>query len=146
MTVTHPLGPRVAQLCRQYPSQSLAIFQTFLDLSLAQAWQDLQVVELTSTTNDDTSAVVFSGHKSSSPTTTEYVVPIPLQQPLSMQHLSNIFKTLDSQRSIQQNKTDSTTPTTTNVEQLLLAIVDKDSSVVYYVLKRGIVSPKEVRD
>ena len=32
------------------------------------------------------------------------------------------------------------------VSEIFLAMVDADSSVVYYVLKRGVVSPKEVRE
>ncbi|KAK4048136.1 hypothetical protein OIV83_005006 [Microbotryomycetes sp. JL201] len=89
MSTSHPLGPRVRDLCRLYPLQSSAIFQTFLDLTLAQAWQDIEPVQLERIDDDNHEnnlrAVLFRGTKPSSPSSTiEYVLPVPLHQPLSL--------------------------------------------------------------
>ncbi|KAM0790958.1 hypothetical protein ACM66B_004263 [Microbotryomycetes sp. NB124-2] len=147
MSVNHPLGPQVRDLCRLYPQQSSAIFQTFLDLNLAQSWTELEPVQLHDNNDDNgredseqqqLKAVIFSGKRPSS-NEIDYVLPIPLHQPLSLRYLSKIFTLLD-QSNLATHKT------TQQVQTIFLGIVDKDASVVYYVLKRGIVSPKEVRD
>ncbi|SCZ87381.1 BZ3500_MvSof-1268-A1-R1_Chr2-2g04847 [Microbotryum saponariae] len=61
--------------------------------------------------------------------------------PRHLHSLSNIFEALDKLPS--ETKV-SATDTQTESPTIYLAIAERDSSIVYYVLRHGIVSPKEV--
>ena len=50
----HPSYPAVAPLCRRYPTQASAIFQTYLDLKNgAAAWDTVEPLALTTSTSID---------------------------------------------------------------------------------------------
>lgn len=58
--------------------------------------------------------------------------------------LSSVLTALDSLPPHSTAFTSSDPPASTEPPTVYLAIVEKDGSIVYYVLRQGIVSPKEV--
>jgi len=67
-------------------------------------------------------------------TAVAFTYPMMLNVALSLCDFADVFDQLDQ---LGENG---------RVSEIFLAMVDADSSVVYYVLKRGVVSPKEVRE
>ncbi|KAG0660932.1 hypothetical protein C6P46_004205 [Rhodotorula mucilaginosa] len=154
MAANHPLAHLVLPACKRFPAQSAALFQATVDLSLAQQWKDVEVVEL-----DECACAVIKGRPpkasaDSSPPQSppSFVYPMGLQQPTNLRQLGDVIKTIStrfpeaavpSEPSAASAFTDSpAAPSTTTT--IFLAMIEKDSSIVYYVLRNGIVSPKEV--
>ncbi|GAA5909752.1 Sen15p [Sporobolomyces salmoneus] len=140
MSSQHPLAPEILPYCQKYPSQASSLFQSFIDLRLAQQWRDLEVLEL-----DEISTVVLRGRpKTPAKASPAIVLPMNLTTPTSLQSLDSV---LTAVAKLPASTAPETTPTSTDSSSsptIYLAIVEKDSSIVYYVLKQGIVSPKEV--
>ncbi|GAA6061418.1 hypothetical protein JCM10212_004476 [Sporobolomyces blumeae] len=145
MSFNHPLAPKILPHCRKFPDQAAALFQSFVDLSLAQQWRDLEVVEL-----DQCSTVVLRGRpKTPAKAPPAIVLPMNLHTPTSLASLDNVLKAVSSLESRQSEpperaEGDLEVPSTEQSTTIYLAIVERDSSIVYYVLRQGIVSPKEV--
>ncbi|GAA5864204.1 hypothetical protein JCM8547_001291 [Rhodosporidiobolus lusitaniae] len=147
MSASHPLAPKILPFQQRYPSQPL--FQAYVDLSLAQQWRDLEVVEL-----EECGCAVLRGRpKTPKRAPVSVVLPMRLTTPTSLASLTAVLNALSSRYpSTPSSDTLPSTSTTTlsatsddaDTFTIYLAIVEKDSSIVYYVLRKGIVSPKEV--
>ncbi|GAA5953617.1 hypothetical protein JCM8115_004105 [Rhodotorula mucilaginosa] len=149
MAANHPLAHLVLPACKRFPTQSAALFQATVDLHLAQQWKDVEVVEL-----DECACAVIKGRppKASADSPPSFVYPMGLQQPTNLRQLGDVIKAIStrfpkaaapSEPSAASAFTDSpAAPSTTTT--IFLAMIEKDSSIVYYVLRNGIVSPKEV--
>ncbi|POY76363.1 hypothetical protein BMF94_0560 [Rhodotorula taiwanensis] len=161
MAANHPLAPLVLPACKRFPLQAAALFQTTVDLSLAQQWKDVEVVDL-----DECGCAIIKGRplKSNPTSPPSFVYPMGLQTPTSLRQLTSVIRaiatrfpsataatsadsasetapTVSVTDAESSDPTSAATPTTTTV---YLAMVEKDSSIVYYVLRNGVVSPKEV--
>ncbi|BGO94306.1 hypothetical protein NBRC10512_002756 [Rhodotorula toruloides] len=147
MSLNHPLAPKVAPSCRRYPHQSAALFQTFVDLSLAQQWRDVEVLDL-----DECGCAVIRGlprePKRSPPAV---VLPMGLTVPTSLEALDKVFQAVSRRFPSPSSSSDKpASPSDSSSDQpehpttIYLSMIEKDSSIVYYVLRQGIVSPKEV--
>ncbi|GAA5933824.1 uncharacterized protein JCM15063_000479 [Sporobolomyces koalae] len=139
MSASHPLAPEIVPYCKKYPAQSASLFQSYIDLRLAQQWKDLEVIEL-----HEISTVVLRGKPKNPPKAPlAIVLPMNLTTPTSLESLDHVLSAV-----AKLSNSAATVPTDEPREQstptIYLAIVEKDSSIVYYVLKQGIVSPKEV--
>ncbi|GAA6041479.1 hypothetical protein JCM8097_001896 [Rhodosporidiobolus ruineniae] len=159
MSHNHPLAPHILPACKRFPHQGAALFQSFVDLSLAQQWRDLEVVEL-----DECGCAVLRGRpKNPKKAPPAVVLPMNLTTPTSLASLTSILSAVSSRfppssassaPSADSPSSPSTDPSTPSAgapkpddqdpTTIYLAIVEKDSSIVYYVLRNGIVSPKEV--
>ncbi|SCV70249.1 BQ2448_1643 [Microbotryum intermedium] len=144
MSHLHPLAAPLLPYLQKYPSQATSLFQAYQDLYLAmyinltaQTWQDLEVLDLPSC-----ECAVLKGRPQNK---IHWCLPQKTSNPqlnprLHLNSLANVFKALDELPSEQTPSTSSPTET----PAIYLAIAERDSSIVYYVLKEGIVSPKEV--
>ncbi|GAA5931481.1 hypothetical protein JCM1841_003550 [Sporobolomyces salmonicolor] len=140
MSASHPLAPRILPTCRRFPEQASALFQAFVDLSLAQQWRDLEVLEL-----DHCRCAILRGRpKTPAKSPPAVVLPMGLQTPTTLASLSSVLTALDSLPPPSTASPSSDPPASTEPPTVYLAIVEKDGSIVYYVLRQGIVSPKEV--
>ncbi|GAA5840629.1 hypothetical protein JCM3766R1_000492 [Sporobolomyces carnicolor] len=140
MSANHPLAPEILPYCRKYPTQSSSLFQAFCDLRLAQQWRDLQVVEL-----EEISTVVLKGRpKTPAKAPPAIVLPMSLTTPTSIQSLDSVLTAVSKLPAPSTAESANSTIDPVSSPTIYLAIVEKDSSIVYYVLKQGIVSPKEV--
>ncbi|MBW0554379.1 hypothetical protein O181_094094 [Austropuccinia psidii MF-1] len=110
------------------PQQAAALSQALSDLTAAQQWNDLQV-QICSPIGSLQSRFALLRGKPPSSSCHRTIYPMCLNQPTNFRSLSQIFSCLDSNDSS---------------PKVLLAIVSNDSSIVYYELSNGIVSPKEV--
>ncbi|KAH9810536.1 Sen15 protein-domain-containing protein [Melampsora americana] len=115
----------IRSIGKKYPLQSAALIQAYSDLSAAQQWVDLRIQDCYMDFNQ-TKFVLLRG-KPNSKDNERIIYPISLNQITNFKTLKDLFKHI-------QNPT----------EKILLAIVSTDSSIVYYELASGIVSPKEV--
>ncbi|GAA5919366.1 hypothetical protein JCM5296_002276 [Sporobolomyces johnsonii] len=137
MSASHPLAPSILPTCRRFPHQASALFQAFVDLSLAQQWRDLEVLEL-----DDCRCAVLRGRpKTPAKSPPAVVLPMGLQTPTT---LASFVPFLPLSIPDDTHSPASYPPAPTEPPTIYLAIVEKDGSIVYYVLRQGIVSPKEV--
>ncbi|GAA5869154.1 hypothetical protein JCM16303_000376 [Sporobolomyces ruberrimus] len=142
MSSSHPLASEIVPYCQKYPHQSTSLFQSYVDLRLAQQWKDLEVVEL-----EEISTVVLRGRPKNPPKAPPAVVlPMNLTTPTSIKALDSVLSAISELPSPPTATTSSTigSSESSTSPTIYLAIVEKDSSIVYYVLKQGIVSPKEV--
>ncbi|GAA5891464.1 hypothetical protein JCM6882_004478 [Rhodosporidiobolus microsporus] len=151
MSAAHPLAPKILPYCKRYPAQASALFQAFVDLSLAQEWRDLEVVEL----EECGSAVLRGRPKLPKKAAHSVVLPMGLSTPTSLAELTAILNAVSTRYPSTPLTSSSTEPSTStpaapskaddaDTTTVYLSIVEKDSSIVYYVLRKGIVSPKEV--
>lgn len=116
------------EACEALPTQAAPLLHAFSDLTAAQGWANLAVQIVSTSDSCSPRFAVLRGNPT--PSGPERIVyPMSLHQPTSFQKLYNIFPSIGS--------------TSTKV---LLGIVSSDSSIVYYELSQGIVSPKEVPD
>ncbi|BGP19100.1 hypothetical protein JCM10213_006634 [Rhodosporidiobolus nylandii] len=148
MSAAHPLAPQVLPYCKRYPAQASSLFQTFVDLSLAQQWRELEVVEL-----EECGCAVLRGRpKTPKKAPHAVVLPMGLSTPTSLASLTSVLNALATRypssssapseppsRPLLPSEQEDPDPTT-----VYLSMVEKDASIVYYVLRKGIVSPKEV--
>ncbi|GAA5825868.1 hypothetical protein JCM11251_000035 [Rhodosporidiobolus azoricus] len=154
MSAAHPLAPKILPYCKRYPAQASALFQTFVDLSLAQQWRDLEVVEL-----EECGCAVLRGRpKTPKKAAHSVVLPTGLATPTSLAELTAVLNAVASRFAstplTSSSSSDVPIPThaptgpsktdDADTTTVYLGIVEKDSSIVYYVLRKGIVSPKEV--
>ncbi|TNY22827.1 hypothetical protein DMC30DRAFT_444883 [Rhodotorula diobovata] len=156
MSASHPLLPLVAPACALYPHQAPALFQTAVDLSLAQQWRDLTVVDL-----EQCQCAVLRGTprlpKRAPPAV---VLPMVLTAPTSLAALTAVLDAVAARFPPSPKPSSAPAPepapsstaaaaaapsdAAPEAPTIYLAMVEKDSSIVYYVLRQGIVSPKEV--
>ncbi|GAA6009308.1 hypothetical protein JCM11491_004268 [Sporobolomyces phaffii] len=143
MSSNHPLAPEILPYCQKYPAQSSSLFQSYVDLRLAQQWKDLEVIELA-----EISTVVLRGKPKNPPKAPPAIVlPMNLQTPTSISSLDHVLTAVSKLPPPPSAATASATAAASSEPSsptVYLAIVEKDSSIVYYVLRQGIVSPKEV--
>ncbi|GAA5946389.1 hypothetical protein JCM3765_000223 [Sporobolomyces pararoseus] len=136
-------APEILPHCQKYPAQASSLFQSYVDLRLAQQWRDLEVIEL-----EEISTVVLRGRpKTPSKAPPAIVLPMNLTTPTSIKSLDSILSAvakLPAPASTTTTSTNDSTDSSSSSPTIYLAIVEKDSSIVYYVLRQGIVSPKEV--
>ncbi|GAA5997187.1 hypothetical protein JCM5350_000103 [Sporobolomyces pararoseus] len=145
MSANHPLAHEILPYCQKFPAQSSSLFQSYVDLRLAQQWRDLEVIEL-----DEISTVVLRGRpKTPAKAPPAVVLPMNLTTPTSIKSLDSVLSAI-AKLPAPESTTSTTTSTKDSTDSasssptIYLAIVEKDSSIVYYVLRQGIVSPKEV--
>ncbi|GAA5852737.1 hypothetical protein JCM9279_003951 [Rhodotorula babjevae] len=149
MSANHPLLPLVAPACKRYPRQAGALFQAFVDLSLAQQWRDVEVVDL----EECGCAVVRGRPRNPKRAPPAVVLPMALNEPTSLAALTAVLDAV-SKRFPSSTPSSSSAPSDaapspdspapTSTPTIYLAMIEKDASIVYYVLRQGIVSPKEV--
>ncbi|GAA5912739.1 hypothetical protein JCM8208_004056 [Rhodotorula glutinis] len=150
MSANHPLLPLVAPACKRYPRQAGALFQAFVDLSLAQQWRDVEVIDL----EECGCAVVRGRPRLPKRAPPAVVLPMALNEPTSLAALTSVLdavsKRFPSSTSLSSSSSPSDaappadSPSPTSTPTIYLAMIEKDASIVYYVLRQGIVSPKEV--
>ncbi|KZO97180.1 hypothetical protein CALVIDRAFT_597885 [Calocera viscosa TUFC12733] len=114
----HPAFDAIKPLLTKYPATAASLYQAYNDLLHAQQWTDLQVVDVPKAGRGIVRGVK---PKEDSP---KLVVPCDLNESLSLGWLSEVFDTI------------SPPP-----EEVYLGIVSSDSSIVYYRISRGIVTP-----
>ncbi|GAA6007125.1 hypothetical protein JCM10207_001518 [Rhodosporidiobolus poonsookiae] len=148
MSAKHPLAPHVLPACKRFPHQASSLFQAFVDLSLAQQWRDLEVVEL-----EECSCAILRGRpKEPRKAPPAIVLPMGLTTPTSLSALTAVLQAVATRYpSSSPSPADASSaplPPSTKSEDdpttVYLAMVEKDASIVYYVLRKGIISPKEV--
>ncbi|EGG08519.1 uncharacterized protein MELLADRAFT_104929 [Melampsora larici-populina 98AG31] len=115
----------IKSIANQYPLQSSALIQAYSDLSAAQQWIDLRIQ--TCSLESNSSKVVLLRGKPNLTEPERLVYPISLTQSTNFKTLKNLFNQIGF-----------------STQKILLAIISNDSSIVYYELSNGIVSPKEV--
>ncbi|KAK4700701.1 hypothetical protein P7C70_g5546, partial [Phenoliferia sp. Uapishka_3] len=121
-----PHAQTILPFAKRYPSLASALLRTWDDLSLAQDWKNLEVVDL-----PECGCAVIKGVPKNKKEMA-LVLPMNMALPVTMAQLSQLFSALGSEFGVDGPHT------------VYLGIVEKDSSVVYYVLREGIVSPLEV--
>ncbi|PCH40198.1 hypothetical protein WOLCODRAFT_131285 [Wolfiporia cocos MD-104 SS10] len=114
---SHPSYPALSALLPKYPRSAGALFQTYNDLTLAQQWTDVEVIDLA-----PCSRGAFRGRR---PKTEDdlCVIPCSLSESVSLAWLQDAFRELG------------------HPPQVYLAINTEDSSIVYYKISPGIVKP-----
>ncbi|KZT38589.1 hypothetical protein SISSUDRAFT_985994, partial [Sistotremastrum suecicum HHB10207 ss-3] len=110
--------PILAPVIKKYPATAGPLFQTYNDLSLAQRWESLEIIDLSNALRGG-----FRGRRPGTQTESSVVVPCFLTESLSMSWISSVFQDLP------------------DVKDFYLAICTEDSSVVYYRMSKGIVKP-----
>ncbi|KAH0838025.1 tRNA intron endonuclease [Lanmaoa asiatica] len=123
---SHPSQPRLAELIKKYPKSAGALFQTFNDVTLAQKWTDIEVLELPKCGRGAIKGLRPSLGESPS---TCIVVPCGLAESLSTSWIRDAFAALDNQLADAP-------------ETLFVAICSEDSSIVYYKISKGILKPQ----
>ncbi|KAI9570259.1 tRNA intron endonuclease [Boletus coccyginus] len=125
---SHPSYSRLAELMSSYPKSAGALFQTFNDVTLAQKWADIEVLEL-----PKCGRAAIKGFRPSltagEPPSTCVVVPCGLAESLSTSWIRDAFAALDTQLADAP-------------ETLFVAICSDDSSIVYYKISKGIRKPQ----
>ncbi|KIM54188.1 hypothetical protein SCLCIDRAFT_1222237 [Scleroderma citrinum Foug A] len=120
----HPSYPELNCFLAKYPKSSNALFQTFNDLTLAQRWTNVELIDLF-----ECQRAAIKGLRPSSdsadPPTMCVVVPCPLAEPISTSWLRAAFENLRE----------------TAPKEIFVAICTDDSSTVYYKISKGIVKP-----
>ncbi|KIL00201.1 hypothetical protein PAXRUDRAFT_821901 [Paxillus rubicundulus Ve08.2h10] len=120
----HPSHAHLSQLISKYPKAAGAFFQTYNDLTLAQKWTDIAVIDV-----PECGRAAIKGLRP--PLTTEehhsvcVVVPCSLAESLSTSWIRHVFARLG----------------TDAPEAMFVAICAEDSSIVYYKISKGIVKP-----
>ncbi|KAJ8589568.1 hypothetical protein M405DRAFT_203520 [Rhizopogon salebrosus TDB-379] len=119
----HPSHAVLSQVLAKYPATGGALFQVYNDLTLAQRWSDVQVLDLP--------ACGRAAIKGKRPTTDTdqgpsvcIVVPCSLSESISTSWLRAVFTSLEP------------SPT-----EIYVAITTEDTSTVYYKISQGIVKP-----
>ncbi|EFP78624.2 hypothetical protein PGT21_022343 [Puccinia graminis f. sp. tritici] len=111
----------------EVPAQAASLLHAFSDLTAAQGWKHVKVQTFPTGRPSPSRLAILRG--TPSPSGGERIVyPMSLHQPTNFQTLSEIFPAIGLGPG----------------SKVLLAIVSSDSSIVYYELSEGIVSPKEV--
>ncbi|POV94170.1 hypothetical protein PSHT_16390, partial [Puccinia striiformis] len=117
--------PTLKEACDEVPGQAAPLLHAFADLTAG--WQDVKVQTFPTHLSAPSRLAILRGISTAS-AVERIVYPMSLHQPTNFQILSNIFPSIG----LGPNS------------KVLLAIVSSDSSIVYYELSEGIVSPKEV--
>ncbi|KAF8560040.1 hypothetical protein OG21DRAFT_1473543 [Imleria badia] len=125
---SHSFHPRLAELISKYPKSAGALFQTFNDVTLAQKWTDIQVLELSKCGRGAIKGLRPS-LTAGEPPSTCVVVPCGLAESLSTSWIRGAFAALDDQLADAP-------------ETLFVAICSDDSSIVYYKITKGIMKPQ----
>ncbi|KAL4073312.1 tRNA intron endonuclease [Scleroderma yunnanense] len=120
----HPSYPELNHFLTKYPKSSNALFQTFNDLTLAQRWTNVELVDLS-----ECQRAAIRGLRPSSdsgdPPSTCIVIPYPLTESISTSWFRAAFSGLGE----------------TPPKEIFIAICAEDSSTVYYKISKGIVKP-----
>ncbi|KAF9222969.1 hypothetical protein BS17DRAFT_782888 [Gyrodon lividus] len=120
----HPSHPQLSQLLSKYPKIAGAFFQTYNDLTLAQKWTDIEVIDL-----PECQRGAIKGLRpppaTGEPRLVCVVVPCSLAESLSTSWIRGAFARLG----------------TDAPEAIFVAICAEDSSIVYYKISKGIVKP-----
>ncbi|OAV94651.1 hypothetical protein PTTG_05146 [Puccinia triticina 1-1 BBBD Race 1] len=124
---TAELSLAVRQASEEVPVQAASLLHAFSDLTAAQGWTNVKVQTFSTNRSDPSRLAILRGTPASSDVE-RIVYPMSLHQPTNFQTLSEIFPSIGLGAG----------------SKVLLAIVSSDSSIVYYELSEGIVSPKEV--
>ncbi|WAR54469.1 hypothetical protein PtB15_4B90 [Puccinia triticina] len=117
----------VRQASEEVPAQAAPLLHAFSDLTAAQGWSNVKVQTFSTNRSDPSRLAILRGTPPSSEVG-RIVYPMSLHQPTNFQTLSELFPSFGLGAG----------------SKVLLAIVSSDSSIVYYELSQGIVSPKEV--
>ncbi|TFK27555.1 hypothetical protein FA15DRAFT_701763 [Coprinopsis marcescibilis] len=122
---SHPSYSAISGLLRKYPTAGASLFQTYNDITYAQEWADIEVIDL----GEEYSRGAIRGRRKLGldegggfQLEFSYAVPCSLSEVLSFQVLKGAFHRL-------------------NTEDIYLAITSEDASIVYYKLSNGIVKP-----
>ncbi|KIJ64573.1 hypothetical protein HYDPIDRAFT_28507 [Hydnomerulius pinastri MD-312] len=120
----HPSHRNLTQLLSKYPKAAGALFQVYNDLTLAQRWTEVEVIDL-----PDCQRAAIKGLKPSSdagePASVYVVLPCSLAESISTSWFRDAFASLG----------------TNAPEAIFVAITAEDSSTVYYKISKGIVKP-----
>ncbi|KAI6108519.1 tRNA intron endonuclease [Pisolithus croceorrhizus] len=121
---THPSYAELTCYLSKYPSSAGALFQTFNDITLAQKWTNIELVDL-----PDCQRAAVKGLRPSSDSvelpSTCVVLPCALAEPISTSYFGAAFTSLGERAP----------------KEIYLAICAEDSSIVYYKISKGIVKP-----
>ncbi|KAF9240237.1 tRNA intron endonuclease [Melanogaster broomeanus] len=121
----HPSHPQLTQLLSAYPKSAGAFFQTYNDVTLAQKWSNIEVIDL-----PECQRGAIKGLRSSltagEPPSTCVVVPCSLAESLSTSWIRDAFARLGADAP----------------DAIFVAICAEDSSIVYYKISKGIVKPQ----
>ncbi|KAG8951686.1 hypothetical protein FRC04_005707 [Tulasnella sp. 424] len=119
----------VKDACASYPKHAGSLFQAYNDLTLAQKWTNVSIVDIPAlkraAIRGDMPASADSRVQNSAPQL-RIVVPCMLGENLSIEWINTVFDALG--------------PALT---EIYLGIVSDDSSIVYYKLSKGMVKPPQ---
>ncbi|KAG2349841.1 hypothetical protein BDR05DRAFT_955695 [Suillus weaverae] len=119
----HPSYPVLSQLLAKYPATGGALFQVYNDLTLAQRWTEVEVLDLPACKR-----AAIKGQRPTPDTDRGpsicVVVPCLLSESISTSWLRATFTSLDPLPS-----------------EIYVAITSEDTSTVYYKISQGIVKP-----
>ncbi|KAH8114430.1 tRNA intron endonuclease [Phellopilus nigrolimitatus] len=113
----HPSFPAVSALAKSYPRAAGALLSTYNDLSLAQMWKDVEVVDIPSCSRG-----AFRGRRPNTDVVLA-VVPCAMTELLSLDWIKGAFKDLG------------------DPPEIFLGISTEDSSIVYYKISPGFAKP-----
>ncbi|EIM80789.1 uncharacterized protein STEHIDRAFT_67816 [Stereum hirsutum FP-91666 SS1] len=114
---THPSFAAVSGILSKYPRAAGVVYQAYNDLLYTQQWADLEIVELS-----HCQRAGFRGRRPESEKPS-CVVPCSLAESLSIAWLKSAYAELG------------------DPEEIFLAILADDSSIVYYKLSKGLTKP-----
>lgn len=121
---THPSYPELTRYLSKYPSSAGALFQTFNDITFAQKWTNVELVDLPNCQRAGIKGLRPSSDDGELPSTC-IVLPCSLAESISTSYFSAAFTSLGESAP----------------KQIYLAICAEDSSTVYYKIGKGIVKP-----
>ncbi|KAG8986515.1 hypothetical protein FRB90_003955 [Tulasnella sp. 427] len=115
--------------CTSYPKHAGSLFQTYNDLTLAQKWTNVSIVDIPAlkraAIRGDIPAPPEALGQDSSPQS-RIVVPCSLSEDLSIEWINTVFENVSPPPG-----------------EVYMGIVSDDSSIVYYKLSKGMVKPPQ---
>ncbi|KAG6333245.1 hypothetical protein ID866_5840, partial [Astraeus odoratus] len=108
----------------KYPSSASALFQTFNDVTLAQRWTDIELVDIPECGRAAIKGLRPSSDSGGSPCNC-IVLPCSLAESISTSWFGAAFSSLGE----------------STQKEIFLAVCADDSSTVYYKISKGIMKP-----
>ncbi|KAF5311659.1 hypothetical protein D9611_009499 [Ephemerocybe angulata] len=122
---SHPSYPILSGYLKKYPSAASSLFQTYNDITYAQQWLDVSVVDL----GDEFKRAAIRGRRKMGAEDGggvsedfSYVFPCSLAEAFPYERLQKVFSSL-------------------GIEKMFMAVTSEDASIVYYKISAGIVKP-----
>ncbi|ORZ19706.1 Sen15 protein-domain-containing protein [Absidia repens] len=123
----------IQSLASAFPESTTLILQVYQDLALNKLWKTIHVIPIP---NLDT--CVLQAHEPGTPEDDQLlIIPIRHDEALSTEKIAGLFQGLD------QSKLQTNGLMPSPSKRITLAIVARDSTVLYYHISKGLSPPKE---